>query len=753
MIPRSADLHPRHRIAILLFLFVAAPGAVLAAGPIIWTQQSPADFEKGKPDGIAVASRGGILLARAVREIPVKELQEDAQPFLWAQALDSKGTLYIGSGNDGRVFKITKSGQGSLFFSSGDLAVQTLAVDSRDNLFAGTSPDGKIYRITPEGKSEVWFDPEERYIWALAVDQSGNLFAATGEHGIIYKITDKSKGASFYDSAESHIVTLAFDHQGNLLAGSSGKGLLYRIAPDGKGAVLLDTALKEVNAVALDASGRVFACAIQPEPAATKPGVGIRVLLPGVGTESVAVGPTPIPTLTDLEAEDLVVERAMAADSAVRKAKSIVYRVDPDGVATTLWTSESETVFSLAIPGTKEIYVGTGDLGKIRRLDENGGTSLVARLPATQVTSLLAAPDGTLFAATSNSGGIFALEKEATNSGTYLSPPKDATSLARWGQIRWIGEAPAGAKVELFTRTGNSALPDNTWSDWSSAYAASSGSKVVSPSARFIQWKAQLTRQSKSVSPFLEAVSLTYLPANLPPRMEKIEVNPPGIIILKPPLPLETDAQETAFSQPPSAPPGAEFATPFPAVPGKRIFQKGLRSLSWSASDPNEDTLRFDIFFRQESEKEWKPLVHGLRDTYFSWDSTLMPDGRYRIKVSASDAPSNPPGEARDAEDTGPSFIVDNTPPTVEAVARKDGAAVFVEVKATDSVSYIRSLEFSLDAARWILAVPTDGVGDSSQEQYRIPLDRLPAGEHTVLLKATDTEGNVGSAKVLVSGS
>ncbi|MCI0408555.1 MAG: hypothetical protein L0191_08335, partial [Acidobacteria bacterium] len=131
---------------------------------------------------------------------------------------------------------------------------------------------------------------------------------------------------------------------------------------------------------------------------------------------------------------------------------------------------------------------------------------------------------------------------------------------------------------------------------------------------------------------------------------------------------------------------------------------------------------------------------------------TLMPDGRYRIKVSANDAPSNPPGEAREAEDTGPGFIVDNTPPMVEAVARKEGSALFVDVKATDSVSYIRAMEFSLDAARWILAVPADGVGDSSQEQYRIPMDRLPAGEHTVLLKATDTEGNVGSTKVLVSG-
>jgi len=584
------------------------------------------------------------------------------------------------------------------------------------------------------------------------VDASGNLFAATGEHGIIYKITDKNKGASFYDSLESHIVTLTFDRQGNLLAGSSGKGLLYRISPDGKGTVLLDTALKEVNAVALDASGRVFASAIQPGSPATKAGAGPKAGAAQAVVETVPVGANPVPTLEELEVEDFREEGARTTESASRKARSILYRVDPDGVATTLWTSEDETVFSLAVPGTKEVYLGTGDMGKLRRLDENGAASLVARLPATQVTSLLAAPDGTLFAATSNSGGIFVLEKEAADSGSYLSPPKDATTLARWGQIRWIGETPPGAKVELFTRSGNSALPDNTWSDWSSAYAAPAGSKVVSPAARFIQWKAQLTRQSKSVSPFLEAVSLTYLPTNLPPRVERVEVNPPGIIVLKPPPPLDPEAQETAFSLPPSAPMGAEFASPFPAVPGKRVFQRGMRSLTWSASDPNDDTLRFDLFFRQEGEKEWKPLVRGVWDEYFSWDSTLMADGRYRIRVSASDSPSNPPGEARDAEDTGPAFVVDNTPPHLEGAVRKDGAALVVEVKVTDSVSYIRTLEFSLDAARWILAVPADGVGDSSQEQYRIPLDRLSAGEHTVLLKATDTEGNVGSTKVLVSG-
>src|SRR5262249_9830733 len=142
---RRAQLSRLGRSGLLCLLLGLPACGLFASGPIVWTQQSNGEFEKGKPEGIAVASRGGLLLAREVKEIPVKELQEDAQPFLWALAVDSKGTLYAGSGNGGKVFKVSKSGQGSLFYSTGDLAVQALAVDSRDNLFVGTSPDGKIY--------------------------------------------------------------------------------------------------------------------------------------------------------------------------------------------------------------------------------------------------------------------------------------------------------------------------------------------------------------------------------------------------------------------------------------------------------------------------------------------------------------------------------------------------------------------------------------------------------------------------------
>jgi hypothetical protein len=368
------------------------------------------------------------------------------------------------------------------------------------------------------------------------------------------------------------------------------------------------------------------------------------------------------------------------------------------------------------------------------------------------VTSLLAASDGSLYAAASNAGRIYFLDREPGDSGTYFSPPRDAGTVARWGRIQWIGSTPAGTRIEVFTRSGNSAVPDSTWSDWSPAYATSAGSAVVSPSGRFIQWKARLGRQAKGVSPLLESVSLAYLPANLPPEVRKVEVNAPGVVILRPPAAADPDAPDTAFSQPTPPPEGTEIASPFPPLPGKKIFQKGMRSLSWEASDPNSDTLRYDLFYRGDGEEGWKPLVKGLNEGYFAWDSTRMPDGRYRVKVQASDAPSNPPGGERKGEEISPPFRVDNTPPRVEASVRKDEKGSAVEVKVTDTTSPVRTLEYSLDAAEWVPVFPTDGISDSPSEQFRIPLERLPAGEHSLLLKATDTEGNVGTEKVRVSG-
>jgi sugar lactone lactonase YvrE len=720
---------------------------------VLWSHEGIGDFEKGKPEGVAVTARGGLVLARAIREVEVKALQESSQPFLWSLAVDSKQNLFVGSGNDGRVFRVPRTGSAGLFFSSGDLAVQAIAVDGRDSVYAGTSPDGKVYRLDPEGKSEVWFDPDERYIWAMALDRSGHLYVATGEKGIIYKVTGRGSGTPFFDSEESHIVALGFDRAGNLLAGSSGKGLLYRIAPDGKATVLLDTDLKEVNALAVDGSGSIYASAIQADAGpAARPGTGPERERRETAEPVATPEPIPAPATERIRVEAPEDGEPGVAPAPQRVVKSQVYRIDPDGIATPLWSSETETVFSMALGSQREVYLGTGDTGKIRRLEANGGSSLAAKVSSSQVTALLTGSDGALHVAASNSGKVYRLDAEVADTGSYLSLPRDTSTVSRWGRIAWSGRTPAGTKVELFTRSGNSAVPDATWSDWSPAYVAPSGSGVVSPTARFIQWRARLSRQSKGVTPLLESVVLTYLPANLPPRVRDVRVNPPGVVILKPPVVPEPDRPPTAFSTPPKPPEGAEFASPFPEVPGKSVYQRGMRSVVWDASDPNGDELRFELLFRGDGEEGWKTLARGLSERYFAWDSTQMPDGRYRIQVRATDAPSNPPGGEKTGEELSDSFLVDNTPPRVEAALQKDDKGAVVDARVTDATSPVKSLEVSIDAERWSLVMPVDGIPDSTTEQYRIPIDRLSPGEHVLILKATDVEGNVGAEKVIVRG-
>jgi hypothetical protein len=155
---------------------------------------------------------------------------------------------------------------------------------------------------------------------------------------------------------------------------------------------------------------------------------------------------------------------------------------------------------------------------------------------------------------------------------------------------------------------------------------------------------------------------------------------------------------------------------------GKPFFQKGMRSLSWEATDPNSDSLRYDLFFKREGEEGWRPLVRGMSEEYFAWDSSRMPDGRYRIKVQAGDAASNLPGNEKKGEKISGPFLVDNTPPRVEVPPKKEEKGSGMEVRATDLTSPIRSLEYSLDAAPWVQAAPADGISDSLSEQFRIPL-------------------------------
>src|SRR5256886_6433681 len=157
--------------------------SVHASSPKFFQAATQNDFLKGDVENLSLDNHGQLTLG------PAPELvYETAAPFLWSMIAAPDGTLFIGSGNEGKVFKVDAQGKGSTFFDSAELEVHALAPAPGGGLYVGTSPDGKVYKVDRDGKSAVFFSADEKYIWSLVTDAKGNLFAATGDKGVVYKI-------------------------------------------------------------------------------------------------------------------------------------------------------------------------------------------------------------------------------------------------------------------------------------------------------------------------------------------------------------------------------------------------------------------------------------------------------------------------------------------------------------------------------------------------------------------------------------
>jgi hypothetical protein len=721
----------------LLLLHPQPAGAVASQ---TWRQRDRGEFEKGEPKGVSLSADGAIRLSPRL-----DAFYEAAQPYVWALAEDRKGTLYAAGGSAGAVYRIGPSGKGDLFFRAEDPEVHALATDASGNLYAGTAPGGRVYKVSPEGKV-VWVcETGETYVWALQFDRQMRLHAATGIEGRLIVIDPSGKKDLFFDSAETHVRSLALDAEGNLIAGTDGHGLVLRVSPRGEGFVLYDAPLNEVAALALGPDGTVYASVVGE---GARGGRGDRPS-PPVPAPSPTPGPDQggAPGSTPAQPPD---SQAAAQEQRIPiLMEGKVLAISPKGYAREVWSGSQEAIFSLTLgpPGT--LLMGSGVQGKIYALNEDATTSEIARAPSSQVTVLLRRATGKDVAvAGSNFGSVSLLRGGYAPSGTYESRVFDARSFATWGRLAWRAEVPKGTTVAVSARSGNTEEPDRTWSDWGPALADPAGTLLDRPAARFLQYRALLKSDDPARSPVLREVAVTYLQANLPPEIRKIEVQAPGVSIQKipaqPPSP-EAKAPGSGSGE------GDGGARRRGRPQSRRGFDAGARSVSWQASDPNDDDLLFDVYYRATDETAWKPLRKGIDEDFATWDGAAMPDGTYVVRVVVSDAPSNPAGQALAAEKISDAFDVDGTPPRVEGLkAQPLSPAIRLSFSVEDSFSIVREAAYSIDAADWVLARPADGLNDSSREAYDLTLPALPSGEHTVVVRATDAAGNTGAGRLIV---
>ena len=212
-----------------------------------------------------------------------------------------------------------------------------------------------------------------------------------------------------------------------------------------------------------------------------------------------------------------------------------------DGAWDLVWELREDTPYDLAFEGNGNLLVATGNKGKIYRLSGEPFSRAVVRANVQQVTSILSERDGRMLLATSNPE-LLRLSAVRAERGT-TPPTCDAQTVAAWGTIRWRAQAPAGTRVEVSTRSGNTRTPDETWSDWAPAYANQSGTAITSPRARYLQWRAILAG-AKGESPLLTSVSAAYLPRNQRPRVTSITIHPPGTVFQRP---FPTDPEIAGF--------------------------------------------------------------------------------------------------------------------------------------------------------------------------------------------------------------
>ena len=627
-----------------------------------------ADFLKGDVENLSIDSQGRLVLGPATELI-----YETSAPFLWAIAAGSDGSLFIGTGNEGKVFRVDRQGKGSVFFDAPELEVHALAPGPNGGLYVATSPDGRIYKVDRDGKDSVFFDPDDKYVWSLAVDSKGNVFAGTGDKGVIYRITPDGKGTRFYETKASHATSLVIDKAGNLLVGTESPGRVLRVDAAGKAFVLLDSPYEEIRSLHFDDRGLLYVAALTGRPASAAPSTSQDDRV--TSTPGDAGGRAPVPTVSAEITSISIVDvggntpTTSAASQGRRPSKGAVYRIAPDGVWDMLWDAHDDAPYDLAFGEGGSIVVGTGSKGKIYRLEGDPvRTTLVARASAQQVTSFYKDDRGRLYYATANPGKLFRLSPDRATRGTYESEPRDAQMVSTWGTVSWHGVMSGPNQIELSTRSGNTATPDATWSAWSSVYTRPDGSPITSPKARFLQWRAILT--GKGEGPVLTSITAAYLQRNLRPQVRSIAVHPPGIVFQKPfgtgePELAGFDDQTTPDRKLSSAAlSGPQGSSGSPSL-GRRTYQKGLQTLIWKADDENDDDLAYDVLYRREGETTWKVLRRGLTEPILVWDTTTVPTGTYFVKIVASDLPSNSTATTLTGELESIALEIDNTPPAI----------------------------------------------------------------------------------------
>jgi hypothetical protein len=709
------------------------PAAAPAAKVKVWHHHSAAHHEKARLRHAVVSNEGTLRLSRQLKPLAAIDATH-----VWDVVEDRQGNLYVATGDEGKLFRVSPEGKVSVAYTSPDSQILSLAVSADGTVYAGTGPSGLIVRIAPGGKARVLAEDLDSYVWSLAFDEeTRTLFAGTGPKGRVYQVSPDGKASVYYATRQEHILCLALGQQGTLYAGTDKGGLVYRIDRKGKGFVVYNAPQGEVRTL-LVTPGGVYAGTSAPARRGGSGGGGTASLGGGSFSKVSSGGSGRLGKQEKDGAPDKSAAKAVkapavraaavkesssrasnseeskgegaAAPAAPTPGENSLYRIAADGTVRELFREKALVLCLMRQHG--RVLVGTGMHGQLFEIDEATKERVeIARLDHGQIHCLCRRRDGSVVLGTGDPGKLYVLQDRYAASGTVLSEVLDAKIISKWGALTWKAHTPAGTRVTVAVRSGNLAEPDETWSDWSAEQADAESARVTTPPARFLQYRVTLRTDNPNVTPEVKSVAVRYMTTNQPPEITGVEV---------------------------------------PDLDAANLDKPARLKVKWTAVDPNEDELTYSLYVRKEGWKNWVQIEEDLSKREYEWDTQAMPSGIYRLKVVASDHKENAPEDALKAERVSGPFPVAHTPPTVAVrVTGVEGDRAVIEATATDPLVRLTEASFAVNGKKWAPVFPTDGLFDSKAEQFRFKTAALRPGTYVLVLRVRDAAGNVGAGDVV----
>ncbi len=725
----------RTSFALVVSALIAANS--FAVVPQFWRVRTPEDFLGGDVSGFSITSRGELRPAPAMTK-----LASLTDPFVLSQATAPNGDRYFGTGNDGKVYRLQGT-EMKLLFTAHEPEIYAIAVHN-GVLFAGTSPNGKIYRIDPSnGKATLFFDPKQAYIWSMAFLPDGDLAVATGVEGKLFRVKPDGESKVLFDSPETHLRSLAVKSDGTLLVGGSAKGRIYEVRPDGSAHALFDSPLNEISAIYVDNNGIGWASAVSnvlPTSAPSKP----QPAKPGTQQQTTPSSPpgggSAAPEQKKEESSANVEVSFSFDDQNAQQTQSgsgELYRINPDGFVETVRKFDREMIYAISASPKGGVLLSTGPQGRVYQLND-GEVSLVAAVPEKQVVSISSIGGDTLIT-TTNSGAVYRMDSGPSSKAEFRSAVKDVEHFSRFGHFRIEGSDLGDGHLAIAFRSGNTRTPDATWSPWSAPTATPQGA-INAPAGRYLQWKLTMPKAAPQLA--VSSVTIGFINRNVAPVIDSVTVQDPAVIFITGSYPASPQVVEA--TNPDEYGIFTSLENPRDKnEPGKKVFRKGYRTVTWRAHDDNGDNLRYSVYFRRKGSDRWLRLRENVDETAINFDSSQLPDGTYQLRLAASDIADNPDNPLTDSKE-GIEFLVDNTPPSISFTTQGDE----VVVRVSDKLSAIGKVEYSADAQKWIRLTPADGISDSPDETYR--LKRSAVQGKFVIVRATDSFYNVATESIEV---